>query len=104
MSKAVEKVRRWREQQRVEGKRPLTLWLEGETVERLHAQAQAFGVTVPELIARLSERLLQGNTGLEGLHEQRVALKAEVARLEARVQALLDRYKPPHEPKSVAES
>jgi hypothetical protein len=38
MSKA-EKVRRWREQQRVEGKRPLTLWLEGETVERLHAQA-----------------------------------------------------------------
>ena len=92
MSKAVEKVRRWREQQRVEGKRSLTLWLERETVERLQAQAQAFGVTVPEFIARLSERLLQGNTRLEGLHEQRVALKAEVARLEARVQALLDRY------------
>jgi hypothetical protein len=54
MSKAVEKVRRWREQQKVEGKRSLTLWLEGETMERLHAQAQAFGVTVPELIARLS--------------------------------------------------
>jgi hypothetical protein len=104
MSKAVEKVRRWRERQRGEGKRPLTLWLEGETVERLHAQAQAFGVTVPELIARLSERLLQGNRGLEGLHEQRVALKAEVARLEARVQALLVRANPPHEPKPVAKS
>jgi hypothetical protein len=104
MSKAVEKVRRWREQQKVEGKRSLTLGLEGETMERLHAQAQAFGVTVPELIARLSERLLQGNTRLEGLHEQRVALKAEVARLETRVQALLVRANPPHEPKSVAES
>jgi hypothetical protein len=102
MSK-VEKVRQWREQQRALGLRPLTLWLEGETVERLHAQAQAFGVTVPELIARLSERLLQGNTKLEGLHEQRIALKAEIARLEARVQTLLVRAKPPHEPKSVAE-
>jgi predicted transcriptional regulator len=92
MSKAVENVRQWRKRQRGEGKRPLTLWLEGETVERLQAQAQAFGVTVPELIARLSERLLQGNTRLEGLHEQRVALKAERARLEARIQALFDRY------------
>jgi hypothetical protein len=103
MSKAVEKVRRWRKRQRGEGKRPLTLWLEGETVERLHAQAQAFGVTVPELIAHLAERLLQGNTGLEGLHEQRVALKAEIARLQARVQALLVRVNPSYEPKSVAE-
>jgi hypothetical protein len=89
MSEAVEKVCQWRKRQRGEGKRPLTLWLEGETVERLHAQAQAFGVTVPELIAHLAERLLQGTTRLEGLHEQRIALKAEVARLEARVQALL---------------
>jgi hypothetical protein len=104
MSKAVEKVRQWRKRQRGEGKRSLTLWLEGEMVERLHAQAQAFGVTVPELIARLSERLLQGNTRLEGLHEQRVALKAEIARLEARIQALLVRANPPHEPTSVAES
>jgi hypothetical protein len=103
MSKAVEKVRQWRERQRGEGKRSLTLWLEGETVERLQTQAQAFGVTVPELIARLSELLLQGNTGLKGLHEQRVALKAEVARLQTRIQTLLDRY-PPHKPKSVAES
>jgi hypothetical protein len=94
MSKAVEKVRRWREQQRVEGKRPLTLWLEGETVERLHTQAQAFGVTVPEHIAHLVERLLQGNTRLEGLHEQRIALKAEIARLQARIQALLVRANP----------
>lgn len=96
----MEKVRRWRKRQRVEGKRPLTLWLEGETVERLHTQAQAFGVTVPELIARLAERLLQGNTRLEGLHEQRIALKAEIARLEAQVQMLLDRYPPQGKVKS----
>jgi hypothetical protein len=103
MSKVVGKMRRWREQQRAWGLRPLTLWLEGESVGRLQAQAQAFGMTVPDLIARLSERLLQGNTRLEGLHEQRVALKAEKARLEARVQALLDRCKPPHKPKKVAD-
>ena len=103
MSKAVENVRQWRKRQRGEGKRSLTLWLEGETVERLQAQAQAFGVAVPDLIARLSERLLQGNTRLEGLHEQRIALKAEVARLEAQVQALLDRCNPPHKPKKVAD-
>jgi hypothetical protein len=104
MSKAVESFREWRKRQRDEGKRPLTLWLEGETLDRLHAQVQAFGLTVPELIARLSEQLLQGNTRLEGLHEQRVALKAEKARLEARIQALLDRYPPSPELKSVAES
>lgn len=53
MSKAVEKVRHWRERQRAQGKRPLTLWLECATVERLHAQAQASGVTVPDLLARM---------------------------------------------------
>jgi uncharacterized glyoxalase superfamily protein PhnB len=48
-----EKVRRWREQQRVQGRRSLTLWLEGETVERLHTRAQTLGVTVPDLIVRM---------------------------------------------------
>jgi FtsZ-binding cell division protein ZapB len=112
MSKAVEKVRQWRKRQRGEGKRSLTLWLEGETVEQLQAQARELGVTMPDLIARLAE-LLQGDTGLKDLvgrnyHEQkareRAALKAEVACLQERIQALLDRYKPSHEPKSVAES
>lgn len=69
-------------------------------------------MTMPDLIAHLAE-LLQGDTGLKDLvdrnyHEQkareRAALKAEVARLETRIQALLDRYPPSHEPKSVAES
>jgi hypothetical protein len=53
MEKGTEKVRRWREQQRVQGRRSLTLWLEGETVERLHARAQTLGVTVPDLIVRM---------------------------------------------------
>jgi hypothetical protein len=53
MRKETEKVRRWREQQRVQGRRSLTLWLEGETVERLHARAQTLGVTVPDLIVRM---------------------------------------------------
>jgi hypothetical protein len=112
MSK-VGKVRQWRERQRALGLRPLTLWLEGETVEQLQAQARELGVTVPELIERLSERLLQGDMGLKDLAgrnhleqkaEQRAALKAEVARLQARIQALLVRANLPHEPKSVAES
>lgn len=53
MSKETEKVRRWREQQRIQGRRSITLWLEGETVERLHARAQTLGVTVPDLIVRM---------------------------------------------------
>lgn len=77
---------------KAEGKQAITLWLNRDAIERLQAQAQAFGVTVPELIARLSEQLLQEKTRLEGLHDQRIALKAERARLEARIQALLDRY------------
>jgi hypothetical protein len=112
MSKAVEKVRQWRKRQRAEGKRSLTLWLEGETVESLQLMARELGVTVPDLIARLAE-LVRHDTGLKdrvgpNYHEQkareRATLKAEVTRLEARVQALLDRYNPSHEPKSVAES
>jgi hypothetical protein len=112
MSKAIEKVRQWRKRQRGEGKRPLTLWLEGETVESLQAEARELGVTVPDLIACLAE-LLQGDTGLKDLvgrnyheqkAEQRAALKAEVTCLQERIQALLDRYPPSHEPKSVAES
>jgi hypothetical protein len=98
MSK-VEKVRQWRERQRALGLRPLTLWLEGGTVEQLQAQARELGVTMPDLIARLTE-LLQGDTGLKDLvgrnyheqkAEQRAALKAEIARVEARLQALLER-------------
>lgn len=53
MGKETEKVRRWREQQRIQGRRSLTLWLEGETVERLHTRAQTLGVTVPDLIVRM---------------------------------------------------
>jgi hypothetical protein len=110
MSKAVESVREWRKRQRDEGKRPLTLWLEGSTVEQLQAQARELGVTVPDLIARLAE-LLQGDTGLkdwvgrnhpEQQARERAALKAEIACLQERIQALVDRY-PPHKPKKVAD-
>jgi FtsZ-binding cell division protein ZapB len=104
MSKAVEKMCQWRKRQRALGLRPLTLWLEGETVESLQAQARELGVTMPDLITRLAE-LLQGDTGLKDRvgrnypkqkekARERAALKAEVACLQERIQALLDRYKP----------
>lgn len=52
MSKETEKVRRWRERMKAEGKQPVTVWLGGETIERLNTLAAEGKVTVSEVIER----------------------------------------------------
>jgi hypothetical protein len=46
--------RRWRAQQRAQGKRQLIVWLDEETVELLYAQAQSLEVPISELIGLLT--------------------------------------------------
>jgi hypothetical protein len=105
-----------RQRRRDAGLKPLTVWLPQEAMNllayypherRAEVITQALlaytrGVTVTN--GTDSPKDLADRNHREQKAEQRAALKAEIACLETRIQALLDRYPPSHEPKSVAES
>jgi hypothetical protein len=52
MSKETEKVRRWRERMKAEGKQAITLWLNRDAIERLNTLAAEAKITVSEFIER----------------------------------------------------
>jgi hypothetical protein len=52
MSKETEKVRRWRERMKVEGKQAVTLWLNRGALERLNTLAHEAKITASEFIER----------------------------------------------------
>jgi recombinase len=52
MSKETEKVRRWRDRMKAEGKQAITLWLNRDAVERLNTLAAEAKITVSEFIER----------------------------------------------------
>jgi hypothetical protein len=52
MSKETEKVRRWRERMKAEGKRGISLWLNRDAVERLNTLAAEAKVTASEFVER----------------------------------------------------
>ena len=52
MSKETEKVRRWRDRMKAEGKQAITLWFNRDAVERLNTLAAEEKITVSEFIER----------------------------------------------------
>jgi recombinase len=52
VSKETEKVRRWRERMKAEGKQGISLWLNRDTAERLNTLAAEAKITVSEFIER----------------------------------------------------
>jgi hypothetical protein len=64
MKKRSLRVKQWRGRRRAEGLRPLSLWLDTATYDRLQAMARAEQVSPAHIVTLALEKLEPGATGV----------------------------------------